>query len=308
MALKGPLATSAGGGYRSPNIALREALDLYAGIRPCTAFPGVASAVPGTDLIVVRMNQEDLYAGIEYAAASVDGARLREFIAATDGRSLPDDTGLSVKTISTAAATRVARRAFEIASERDRSKVTAIHKATVMRETDGLFLDAARRVAAEHPQVAYEEQLVDAACHDLVARPQSFDVILAPMMYGDIVSDIAAALVGGLGMAPGVNVGEAARCSRLFTEPCRAARVATAPTRWRRCSAARCCCTNSESTRHASGCEPRSRRSSPRGCRHRTSAPATAIPLPRRPRGSRTQSSPRWAPRAASHRRRWRRG
>lgn len=209
VALKGPL-TTASGGYRSPNLALRNALDLYAGVRPCRALAGVPTPFPGTDLVIVRMNQEDLYAGIEFAPGRPETERLRALVGETTGHELAADAGISLKPISRSGAARVIRTAFEYARRYRRDRVTAVHKATVMRHSDGLFLDVAREIAGEYPEIAFDERLVDALCHDLVRRPESYEVLVAPMMYGDIVSDIGAGLIGGVGMAPGANIGD--RC------------------------------------------------------------------------------------------------
>ena len=208
VALKGPTSTPAGKGFRSINLALRQELDLYAGIRPCRAFAGVASARPGTDVVIVRMNQEDLYAGIEYGYDTPEAAALRELVAASDGVRLGEDTGLSIKPISLSASRRVVRRAFEYARANGRAKVTAVHKATVMHHTDGLFLRAASEVAEEYGDVEYEHRLVDSMAAELVARPERCDVLVMPVLYGDILSDIGAALIGGLGMAPGCSVSD----------------------------------------------------------------------------------------------------
>jgi isocitrate dehydrogenase (NAD+) len=207
-ALKGPTSTPRGAGFRSINLALRQELDLYAGIRPCKAYPGVATARAGTDLTIVRMNHEDLYAGIEYAHSSPEAAALRDLIASTDGSRLADDVGLSIKPISISASRRVARRAFAYARASGRSTVTAVHKATVMRHTDGLFLRAVSEVAEEYADIAFDDRLVDSMAAELVAHPERCDVLVAPVLYGDVLSDIGAALVGGLGMAPGFSVGD----------------------------------------------------------------------------------------------------
>jgi isocitrate dehydrogenase (NAD+) len=209
VALKGPTSTPSGTGFRSINIALRRDLDLYAGVRPCRALPGIATPFPQTDVVVVRMNTEDLYAGIEYARDEDTAVTLREIVAATRGADLPADTGVSLKPLSSNASMRVARAAFEYARAHGRRRVTAVHKATVMRATDGLFLDACREVAADYDDVEFDDRLVDNACAKLVMRPEECDVLVMPMLYGDIVSDVAAGLVGGLGVAPGANLGDA---------------------------------------------------------------------------------------------------
>lgn len=208
VALKGPTSTPSGEGRRSINIALRQQLDLYAGVRPCRAHPGVPTPFPRTDLIVVRMNHEDLYAGIEYGRDERATAELRRLVRETREVELPDDAGISLKPLSATASERIARFAFEHARANGRRKVTAVHKATVMRSTDGLFLEACRAVAPAYPEIELQERLVDTLCHQLVVRPEEYDLLLLPAMYGDIVSDIGAGLVGGLGMAPGANFGD----------------------------------------------------------------------------------------------------
>jgi isocitrate dehydrogenase (NAD+) len=208
IALKGPTSTPTGQGFRSINLRLRDELDLFAGIRPCKAFDGVHSVRASVDVVIVRMNHEDLYAGIEYAHDTNDGAALREFIDRTQGRRLAEDAGLSIKPLSSSASERVIRYAFEYARAHGRRKVTAVHKATVMRHTDGLFLRTASAVCADYPDIEFEERLVDAMAAELVAHPERCDVLVLPVMYGDILSDLAAALVGGLGLAPGMNVGD----------------------------------------------------------------------------------------------------
>jgi isocitrate dehydrogenase (NAD+) len=202
VALKGPLSTRTSGG-RSINLALRAELDLFAGIRPARRWTG-----GGLDVVVVRMNTEDLYAGIEYEARSPEAAELRALVSRAGGPSLGEDTGLSLKPLSASAARRTARRAFEYARSEGRSKVTAVHKATVMRYTDGVFLEAARGVADDFPDIEFADALVDTACHQLVRRPETYDVLLCPMLYGDVLADLAAALAGGIGLAPGANVGD----------------------------------------------------------------------------------------------------
>ncbi len=210
LALKGPTSTPAGKGFRSVNIALRNELDLYAGIRPAKHYAGVRTPFPGTDVVVIRMNLEDLYAGIEFRHDEEAAAELRRLVRDTRGVELSPQAGISLKPLSGPAAARVARRAFEYARANGRRKVTAVHKATVMRHTDGVFLEACREVATGYPDVEFDDRLVDNVCHQLVAHPEDCDVLLSPIMYGDILSDVAAGLVGGLGMAPGANVGDTA--------------------------------------------------------------------------------------------------
>ena len=210
LALKGPTSTPAGKGFRSLNIGLRKELDLYAGVRPCKYYPGVRSPFPDTDVVVVRMNQEDLYEGIEYRHDEEAADELRRFVRDTRGVELSNETGISLKPLSKPASARVAKRAFEYARENGRRKVTAVHKATVMRFTDGVFLEACRDVAGGYSDIEFDDRLVDNVCHQLVSHPEQCDVLLSPIMYGDILSDVAAGLVGGLGMAPGANVGDSA--------------------------------------------------------------------------------------------------
>jgi isocitrate dehydrogenase (NAD+) len=190
VALKGPVATPIGKGFASANVRLRKTLDLYAGLRPVKTVPGVPVRFPKVDLIVIRENTEDLYSGLEHTV--VPGVVE------------------SLKIITETASTRIARFAFEHARRHGRRRVTAIHKANIMKLSDGLFLDCFRRVAAEYPDVAADDQIVDAACMRLVMKPEAFDVLLLENLYGDIVSDLAAGLVGGLGLVPGANLGREA--------------------------------------------------------------------------------------------------
>ena len=188
IALKGPLETEVGQGYRSINVYLRKTFNLYANLRPTLSFEGVQAPFRNVDLVVVRESTEDLYAGIEYQV--------------TPG------VVESIKVITARASTRIARFAFDYARRNGRKSVTAIHKANIMKLSDGLFLKCARRVAQDYRDVKYDEQIVDAACMRLVTNPRAFDVLLLENLYGDIVSDLCAGLVGGLGMVPGANYGE----------------------------------------------------------------------------------------------------
>ena len=191
------------------NVALRKALNLFACVRPCRTYAGVRSPVPQVDLVVVRENTEDLYAGIEFAA---NEARTKQLIAQlTDWSKQPiqPDAAISIKPISTTATERIVRFAFEYALSHGRKKVTAVHKANIMKFTDGLFMETARRIAKEYAgRVAFEDRLVDATCMQLVLRPREFDVLVLPNLYGDILSDLCAGLIGGLGVAPGANIGD----------------------------------------------------------------------------------------------------
>jgi isocitrate dehydrogenase (NAD+) len=206
VALKGPTRTPVGG-FR-PLSMLRTEFDLYAGIRPCRAYPGARTRHPETDIVIVRMTQEDLYAGVEFGRSDDATDELRELIRRTNGAALPADAGVTVKWLSAGACRRLVRSAFEYAIAHGRRKVTAVHKATVMPESDGVFLAAASEVAGEHPGIEYDERLVDSVCCDLVLRPGEFDLLVMPFFYGDFLSDLGAGLVGGLGMAPGANLGD----------------------------------------------------------------------------------------------------
>ncbi|WAM31268.1 isocitrate/isopropylmalate dehydrogenase family protein [Caldicellulosiruptor naganoensis] len=188
VALKGPITTPVGTGFRSVNVALRQALNLYANVRPVKSYEGVPSRYTNVDLIIVRENTEDLYAGIEYMAG--------------------DDAAVGVKIITRKASERIVRYAFELARREKRRKVTAVHKANIQKLTDGLFLECARKVAQDYPDIEFEEMIVDAMSMKLVQSPENYDVLVMPNMYGDILSDLAAGLVGGLGIAPGANIGE----------------------------------------------------------------------------------------------------
>ncbi|MEP6973330.1 MAG: isocitrate/isopropylmalate family dehydrogenase [Actinomycetota bacterium] len=207
VALKGPVETPVTSGMRSVNLALRRELDLYACVRPCRLYPGVPSYYDAVDLIVVRENIEDMYTGIEFEEGTAETTELIRFVAETSGTQMRADTGVSVKTISEFGSERVVRFAFDLAVDRGRLKVTASHKANIMKFTDGLFLEVARRVAADYPQIAFEDRIIDALCMQLIQAPERFDVLVLPNFYGDVVSDVAAGLIGGLGVAPGGHVG-----------------------------------------------------------------------------------------------------
>ncbi len=207
VALKGPVTTPVGSGFRSVNVALRKGLDLYACVRPCKTYPGVPSLYKNVDIVIIRENTEDLYAGIEFEEGTPEAARLIKLIAETKGDAVREDSGFSLKMISEAGSQRIVKFAFEYARAYNRKKVTAIHKANIMKFSDGLFLAIAREVAQEYPDIEFEDRLVDNMTMQLVKRPQQFDVVVAPNLYGDIISDLCAGLVGGLGVAPGANVG-----------------------------------------------------------------------------------------------------
>jgi len=208
IALKGPIETPAGAGIRSANIALRKELDLFANVRPCRRYPGVPSPYEDVDLVVVRENTEDVYTGVEFEVGTVEVKELIAFIEETTGIRIRQDSGISVKAISHEGSERIVRLAFEEARRRGRQKVTAGHKANIMKFSDGLFLDVARRVAAQYPDVAFDDRIIDALCMQLVQSPERSDVLVLPNLYGDIVSELGAGLIGGPGVAPGVQLGD----------------------------------------------------------------------------------------------------
>jgi isocitrate dehydrogenase (NAD+) len=210
VALKGPITTPIGTGFRSVNVALRHELGLYACVRPCKSYPGVRSRYDDVDLVVVRENTEDLYAGIEFESGSPEAAELIGFLNARQPKQIAASSGISIKPISPEGAERIIRYAFEYARANGRRRVSCITKANIMKHTDGLFLAVFREVAAEYPEIEPWENLVDALCMGLVQRPEEYDVLVLPNLYGDIISDLTAGLVGGLGVAPGANIGEEA--------------------------------------------------------------------------------------------------
>lgn len=190
-ALKGPTATPIGKGFRSINVQLRQRFNTYANLRPVRTLPGVAARFDNVDLVIVRENTEDLYKGIEYM--------------------LTDDIANGVKLITRDASLRICRFAFDYARRHGRKKVTAVHKANIMKLTDGLFLNCFRQVAADYPEIEADDVIIDALCMKLVQKPEQFDVMVAPNLYGDIISDLCAGLVGGLGFAPSANIGDKVR-------------------------------------------------------------------------------------------------
>ncbi len=209
VALKGPVSTRAGrSGRRSMNVALKRALDLDVQVRPCRSRPGVRSLFADLDLVVIRNTTEDLYAGIEFAAGSTDAAALIEVIEQRGGGHIAPESALSIKPVSEGACRRLATFAFDYARRNHYERVTVVHKATTMRCTDGLFLEVAREVAAGYDDVACDDRQVDALCAELVRRPHAFGVLMTLNLYGDILSDLAAALTGGIGLAPGANFGD----------------------------------------------------------------------------------------------------
>jgi isocitrate dehydrogenase (NAD+) len=207
IALKGPVTTPVGAGFRSVNVALRKTLDLYSCLRPCKTYSGVPSPYRNVDIVVVRENTEDLYSGIEYERGTSEADELIRLVANTRG-DIREDSGISLKIISEYGTRRIVNFAFDYARENNRHKVTAVHKANIMKFSDGLFLSVAREVAKSYSDIAFDDVIVDNLCMQLVRNPQQFDILVLPNLYGDIVSDLCAGLVGGLGVAPGANIGE----------------------------------------------------------------------------------------------------
>src|ERR671937_3177862 len=207
VGIKGPTTTPVGSGFRSVNVLLRKELDLYACIRPCKAYEGVRTRYPETDIVIVRENTEDLYAGIEFERGTDENAKLRDCLESM-GAHVRDDAGISIKPISVFGSDRIVEAAFDYAKANGRKKVTAVHKANIMKFSDGLFLDTARKVAERYPAIQFEDRIVDNICMQLVQKPELYDVLVMPNLYGDIVSDLSAGIVGGLGIAPAINAGD----------------------------------------------------------------------------------------------------
>ena len=222
VAIKGPITTPVGTGFRSVNVALRKELDLYMCLRPCKYYPGVRTRYTDVDVVVVRENHEDLYAGIEFEQGSPEARKLIDFLTELGVRRIREDSGISIKPISVTGTQRIVRAAFDYAIKHERKKVTAVHKANIMKFSDGLFimkfsdglfLQTAREVAEREygdSGIEFEDRIVDNMCMQLVQKPEIYDVLVLPNLYGDIVSDLGAGLVGGLGVAPGGNIGDEA--------------------------------------------------------------------------------------------------
>jgi isocitrate dehydrogenase (NAD+) len=209
IALKGPITTPVGTGFRSVNVELRKRLDLYACLRPCKSYKGVRSRYTDIDLVIVRENTEDLYAGIEFAKGTKDVKTLMDLIETMSKKKIRQDSAISIKPISVTGSERIVKFAFEYALKNGRKKVTAVHKANIMKFTDGLFLEVARQVAKSYEgRIEFEDRIVDNMCMQLVQKPEDYDVLVLPNLYGDILSDLSAGLVGGLGVAPGGNIGD----------------------------------------------------------------------------------------------------
>jgi len=208
VGIKGPISTPIGTGFRSVNVAMRKIFNLYACVRPCKSYPGVKSRYENLDLVIIRENTEDLYAGIEFELGKPETKGLIEYIKEKKDIIIKEDSGITIKPISVSGSEKIIRYAFEYAISNNRKKVTGVHKANIMKYTDGLYLETFRRIAKEYPQIESEDRIVDNMCMQLVQKPELYDVLVLPNLYGDILSDLAAGLVGGLGVAPGGNIGD----------------------------------------------------------------------------------------------------
>ncbi|HAN45167.1 MAG TPA: isocitrate dehydrogenase [Cyanobacteria bacterium UBA8156] len=208
VAIKGPITTPVGFGFRSANVELRKILDLYANLRPAKSLVGVKSKFTDIDLVIVRENTEDLYIGVEFAQNTPEAAAARDFLSKLSGTPLREDAAIGVKPISEFGSRRIVKFAFDYARQNGRKKVTAVHKANIMKFTDGLFLEVARDVAQSYPDIEFEDRIVDNMCMQLMQKPELYDVLVMPNLYGDILSDLTAGMIGGLGVAPGANIGE----------------------------------------------------------------------------------------------------
>ena len=207
LAIKGPITTPIGTGFRSVNVALRYELDLYACVRPCKTYEGMRTRFEHVDVVIVRENTEDLYAGIEYEAHSPDAVKVIEFLNGLQEKKIREGSGISIKPMSEFGSERIIRYAFEYARDNGRKRVHCVTKSNIMKHTDGLFLAVFREVAKDYPDIEPWENLVDATCMGLIQRPEEWDVLVLPNLYGDILSDLTAGMVGGLGVAPGANIG-----------------------------------------------------------------------------------------------------
>jgi isocitrate dehydrogenase (NAD+) len=208
VALKGPITTPVGHGFRSVNVALRQRLDLYVCLRPCKTYPGVPTPYEKVDIVVVRENTEDLYAGIEFERMSPEAAKLISLMHEIAPDRIKRDSSFSLKVASETGSRRIVKFAFEYARANGRKKVTAVHKANILKASDGLFLDVAREVAKHYPDIQFEDVIIDTLCMRLVRIPEQFDILVLPNLYGDFVSELCAGLIGGLGLAPGANIGD----------------------------------------------------------------------------------------------------
>ena len=208
IALKAPVTTPVGKGFRSINVHLRQMLDLYVCLRPCKSYKGVRSRFSDIDLVIVRENTEDLYAGIEFKKGESETSEIINWINSHCSRKISEDSGISIKPISVKATKRIVHFAFDYARKMGRKKVTSVHKANIMKFTDGLWLEVSREVSKQYPDIEFEDRIIDNMCMQLIQKPELYDVIVLPNLYGDIISDLCAGLVGGLGVAPGANIGE----------------------------------------------------------------------------------------------------
>ncbi len=207
VGIKGPITTPVGTGFRSVNVAMRKLFNLYACVRPCKSYYGVKSRYSDIDLVIIRENTEDLYAGIEFEKGKKETMELIDFIKDKKDNSIRKDSGISIKPISEEGSEKIIRFAFEYALKNNRRKVTGVHKSNIMKYSDGIFLEVFRRIASEYGKIESEDKIVDNMCMQLVQKPELYDVLVLPNLYGDIISDLAAGLVGGLGVAPGGNIG-----------------------------------------------------------------------------------------------------
>ncbi len=207
IGLKGPITTPIGSGFRSVNVGLRQALNLYANLRPGKSIKGVQSAFEDIDLVIVRENLEDTYAGVEFDTGTQEAAEVIEAINARSAKKVAADAAISIKMITPEGSRRIVEYAFEYARKNRRNKVTAVHKANIMKFSDGLFLHVAQEVAKGYPDIEFEDRIVDNMCMQLMQKPELYDVLVMPNLYGDIVSDLVAGMIGGLGVAPGGNIG-----------------------------------------------------------------------------------------------------
>jgi isocitrate dehydrogenase (NAD+) len=210
IALKGPLTTPLGTGFRSVNVALRHELQLYANLRPARTFQGVRSVFSNIDLVVVRENMEDLYAGVEFDTGADDTKEIISAINKLSSKPVPESAAISIKSITPENSERIVRFAFEYAIKNERKLVTSVHKANIMKFSDGLFLKVSQEVAKDYPQIDFNDRIVDNMCMQLMQRPEDYDVLVMPNLYGDVLSDLTAGMVGGLGVAPSANIGEKA--------------------------------------------------------------------------------------------------
>ncbi len=207
VAIKAPITTPVGKGFRSVNVALRKKFDLFACLRPCKSYEGVRSKYKNIDLVIVRENTEDLYAGIEFQKGTPEAKQVLDLCSSLSKQPIRPDSGVSIKPISVSGTERIVKFAFDYAVKYKRKKVTSVHKANIMKYSDGLWLEVSREVAKKYPNIEFEDRIVDNMCMQLVQKPELYDVIVLPNLYGDIISDVCAGLIGGLGIAPGANIG-----------------------------------------------------------------------------------------------------